>query len=261
MGYNNAMCLIVFAWQSHAEFPLILVANRDEYYQRPTAAAHFWEENPAILGGRDLRAGGTWLGTCRDGRWTAVTNYREGEAASAPRSRGELTSEFLQGNKSIENFATEALHNGDLFGGFNLLLGDDEKLLYCSNREPNSRQLPPGIYSLSNHLLDSPWPKAVHARDTLTALICTPNPEPAALLSCLQRDTPYADELLPNTGVGLELERLLSPPFIRSENYGTRCTTVLMKNREGDISLLEQNYLQGGRKGECSEFLIRRENQ
>ncbi|WP_461518280.1 NRDE family protein [Porticoccus sp.] len=261
MSYNNAMCLIVFAWQSHAQFPLILVANRDEYYRRPTATAHFWEENPAILGGRDLQAGGTWMGIRRDGRWTAVTNYREGEAATAPRSRGELTANFLMGEEPIEHFAAEALHNGYLFGGFNLLLGDDDQLLYCSNREPNPKQLAPGIYSLSNHLLDSPWPKAVHAREALTALICTPNPEPEALLSCLQRDTPYADELLPDTGVGLELERMLSPPFIRSANYGTRSTTVLMKNPHGNISLLEQNYGEGGRKGKCSEFLIRQTDQ
>ncbi len=255
------MCLIVFAWQSHAQFPLILVANRDEYYRRPSAGAHFWEENPAILGGRDLQAGGTWLGVRRDGRWTAVTNYREGEAATAPQSRGELTRQFLLAEASAADYAVEAIHDGDLYGGFNLLLGDDEQLLYCSNRQPHPIHLEPGIYSLSNHLLDSPWPKAIHAREALAALICTPNPEPEALLSCLQRDTPYADELLPNTGVGIELERLLSPPFIRSENYGTRSTTVLMKNLEGDISLLEQNYLQGGDKGECGEFLIRQEDQ
>ncbi|WP_461480611.1 NRDE family protein [Porticoccus sp.] len=261
MGYNNAMCLIVFAWQSHPLFPLILVANRDEYYRRPSSPAHFWEDAPTVLGGRDLQAGGTWLGVRRDGRWSAVTNYREGETSSAPRSRGELTRQFLQGDMAIEPYGQAVQECGSAYGAFNLLLGEDERLLYCSNRQSRPRQLAAGIYSLSNHLLDSPWPKAVHARECLQALIEKPQPTPAALLAVLQREKPFADELLPDTGVGIELERLLSPPFIRSADYGTRCTTVLMKNHRGDISLLEQNYQPGGALGERREFALKRDHQ
>ncbi|MEZ5530417.1 MAG: NRDE family protein [Porticoccaceae bacterium] len=261
VGYNNAMCLIVLAWQSHPDYPLILVANRDEYYRRPTADAQFWADDSRILGGRDLQAGGTWLGVRKDGRWAAVTNYREGATATAPRSRGELTSAFLKTEQPLTEYATSVMREGPRYGGFNLLLGEDDQLLYCSNRQPNPHHLQAGIHSLSNHLLDTPWPKAQHAREALAKQICAVEPDPVELLACLQRDEPYPDELLPNTGVGIELERLLSPPFIRSESYGTRCSTVLMKHRSGRIRFLEQGYQQGGTPGERREFVIEQGNQ
>jgi len=255
------MCLIALAWKNHPRYPLILVANRDEFYRRPTAPAQFWEDNSQILGGRDLQAGGTWLAVRRDGRWSAVTNYREGSQGNAPRSRGELTRGFLQNRDPLHDYAARVQAEGDGFGGFNLLLGEERDLLYCSNRQPRPLVVQPGVHTLSNHLLDTPWPKAVHAREALQGLLEEPSVEPEALLSALQRDTPFEDELLPDTGVGVEMERLLSPPFIRSENYGTRCTTVLMKSREGDITLLEQNYLPGGAKGELRRFYLNPNSQ
>ncbi|TNE78264.1 MAG: NRDE family protein, partial [Gammaproteobacteria bacterium] len=182
--------------------------------------------------------------------------YREGEAISAPRSRGELTSRFLQYPGEMDDYAQQCLAQGVEYGGFNLLLGDRQRLFYCSNRQRQAKKLEAGIYSLSNHLLDTPWPKAVHAREALREIIAGTDPDPQQLLSALQRDEPYGDELLPDTGVGIELERLLSPPFIHSEHYGTRCTTVLIQDREGETTLLEQSYLPRGRKGELRRFSI-----
>lgn len=261
VGYNNAMCLIAFAWQTHPRYPLILVANRDEFYERPTATAHFWEDNPDILGGRDLQAGGTWLGVRRDGRWSAVTNYREAQQETAPSSRGALTTGCLEHAGSLVDYGNIVLSEGSNYSPFNLLLGDDQSLLYCSNRTGQLHTLDAGIFTLSNHLLDTPWPKANHARDALQVLIRDQKPDPGLLLKALQRDTPYDDELLPDTGVGIELERLLSPPFIHSEHYGTRSTTVFMKDLNGQCHVLEQSYQQGGAKGELKEFHFTQKDQ
>lgn len=261
VSYNNAMCLIAFAWQTHPRYPLILVANRDEFYERPTAAAHFWEDNPDILGGRDLQAGGTWLGIRRDGRWSAVTNYREAQPEHAPRSRGALTTGCLQHDGSLTDYGSQVLSDSGEYSPFNLLMGDDQTLLYCSNRTHRIQVLDAGIYTLSNHLLDTPWPKASHAREALQTLICSQNPDPGLLLESLHRDTPYHDELLPDTGVGIELERMLSPPFIRSTHYGTRSSTVLMKDLDGHCHFLEQSYLKGGITGELKEFSFNEQNQ
>ncbi len=255
------MCLIAFAWQTHPRYPLILVANRDEFYERPTAGAHFWDDNPDILGGRDLQAGGTWLGVRRDGRWSAVTNYREAKPENAPRSRGALTTGCLQHTGSLVDYGNSVLSEGSNYSPFNLLLGDDQSLIYCSNRTGRLQTLDAGIYTLSNHLLDTPWPKASHAREALRTLTRDREPDASMLLQALQRDTPYEDELLPDTGVGIELERLLSPPFIRSGHYGTRSTTVLMKDRNGQCHFLEQSYQRGGATGELKEFCFTRHGQ
>ena len=251
------MCLMVLAWQTHPEFPLIVVANRDEYYRRPSTPLHFWAEAPDILAGRDLQGGGTWLGVNRNGRWAGVTNYREGRENPAPRSRGDLTREFLQGNASAVDYAGQVIRKGADFNGFNLLVGDRETLAYCSNRHSTVQILPPGIYSLSNHLLDSPWPKAQHAKAALTAVLQRQQtPDFSSLAACLQRQAPFADEALPDTGVGIALERMLSPPFICGQDYGTRCTSVLLMNRAGVMQMMEQNYQPGGQPGQHLSFSL-----
>jgi uncharacterized protein with NRDE domain len=248
------MCLIVFAWKYHPDYPLIMAANRDEYHQRPTAPADFWEDQPDILAGRDLMGGGTWLGVNRQGQFAAVTNYREGHQQLAPRSRGELTANFLSSGTDIRQYAQHVIDEGDQYNGFNLLLGDGYHLYYCSNRQPQVQGVSPGIYSLSNHLLDSPWPKAIHVKEALEPLLKTNSVDRDLLIQSLQRREPFADEYLPDTGVGLEMERMLSPPFITSKDYGTRCTTVLLKNNQGETTLVEQTYGSDGSQGKRRTF-------
>lgn len=250
------MCLIIFAWHSHPNYPLIAIANRDEYYRRPTAPASFWEDQPGILAGRDLVGGGTWMGLSLSGRFAAVTNYREGSESPAPRSRGELTVSFLNSEANIASFVQDTVDNGHLYNGFNLLLAEGNQLFYCSNRQTQIQQLPPGIYSLSNHLLNSPWPKAVHAREAFEHQITSDSVNPDQLIQCLHRREPFPDEHLPDTGVGLALERMLSPPFIVSKDYGTRCSSVVLKNHQSETLLVEQSYGRNGSPGERRTFNI-----
>jgi uncharacterized protein with NRDE domain len=233
------MCLIVVGWRVHPDYPLVVAANRDEFYARPTAIAAPWPDAPQIIGGIDLEAGGTWLGITESGRFAAVTNVREPNMAKAASSRGALTRDFLLANMPAGDFAQQI--EGSHYAGFNLLLSDGESLLYCSNRDGEPRALPPGIYGLSNHLLDSPWPKLVQARQRFTAAL-QHLPEEAAFFELLADQTIVEDDKLPQTGVPLEWERLLSAVFVKSENYGTRASTLLWQRSDGTLKLHEQSF-------------------
>ena len=234
------MCLIVVGWRVHAEYPLVVAANRDEFYARPTAAAAAWDDPPGIVGGRDLEAGGTWLGIGGDGRFAAVTNVREPGTAKGERSRGQLTLDFLAGRQSAAAYAREI--DGAAFSGFNLLLADGKALWYIGNRDPRTpRELAPGIYGLSNHLLDSPWPKLLSARQRFAQALAT-LPDRATLFDILADDEVVADEELPETGVPLEWERLLSAIFVRSPTYGTRASTVVAMAADGRIAFEERSF-------------------
>lgn len=233
------MCLIVVGWRVHPEYPLVVAANRDEFYARPTADAARWSDAPQIIGGIDLEAGGTWLGVTESGRFAAVTNVREPNMAKAASSRGALTRDFLLANMPTGDYAQQI--EGSHYAGFNLLLSDGESLLYCSNRDGEPRALPPGIYGLSNHLLDSPWPKLVQARQRFTAAL-QHLPEEAAFFELLADQTIVEDDKLPQTGVPLEWERLLSAVFVKSENYGTRASTLLWQGSDGTLKLHEQSF-------------------
>lgn len=220
------MCLLLLAWQHDARHTLVLAGNRDEFHDRPAAAADWWDAS--VIGGRDLRAGGTWLAAHRDGRFAVVTNYREPlEEGRGPRTRGELVARYLRGRLGPEAYAREVASHGSEYGGFNLLLGSPEVLVYLSNRGRGPEVLEPGVYGLSNHLLDSPWPKLERSRDRFQQLLAG-DPTPGALLEMLADRRAAEDHELPDTGIGLEWERLLSSPFIVSPHYGTRCSTVLM---------------------------------
>lgn len=244
------MCLIVLAWQAHPDYPLIVAANRDEFHARATAPARFWPEAPAVLAGRDLAAGGTWMGVTRSGRFAALTNFREPAAAKGSRSRGLLVSEYLLSSMEPMAYAEQVMADAGLYSGFNLLLGDADRLVVASNRGTPPTVLPPGVYGLSNHLLDSPWPKVERARAALAARL--PAPGVDSLLQLLADDAAAPDEDLPDTGVGLDLERLLSSPFIRSPGYGTRSSTVLLAGR-ARIRCVEQGFGPDG-PGERSDF-------
>jgi uncharacterized protein with NRDE domain len=237
------MCLIVFAQDYHPRYRLILAINRDEFHERPTAAAGFWPEAPRVLAGRDLQRGGSWFGVSTSGRVAAVTNYREARGGMPHgKSRGMLVFDYLNGEERVEEYLERIRPEADCYGGFNLLLGDAGRLYHFSNRGAGITAIPPGIHGLSNHLLDTPWPKVVTARQRLEKLLRKDEPQPDELLTLVSDSTPFPDQLLPDTGVGLERERMLSSLFISGDFYGTRSTTILMIDRENRVTFLEQSY-------------------
>ena len=250
------MCLILFSLQSHPDYPLIVAANRDEFFQRPTAAAEFWQDQSDLLAGRDLQAGGTWLGVNKNGRFAAVTNVRKGgEPQDKPGSRGALVTQALLQDSATA--LTEIRNNQDHYNGFNLLCGTPESLFYLSNsdhyqgefslqKNAQPQPLEAGIYGLSNAALNTSWPKVDSAKAEMQRLIeeHASNPETlqTALMEMMANDQRAADDQLPNTGIGQEWESLLSSRFIVSPEYGTRATTIVLFHRNGLVDFVEQGF-------------------
>lgn len=238
------MCLILFAWHCHPRYALVLAANRDEFYARPSEPLAFWPDAPDVLAGRDRIAGGSWLGLTRNGRFAAVTNVRDPnrQRPEAP-SRGLLVSDFLCGDQPAAAYLAELADRAGAYNGFNLLVGDASGLYYFSNYGDARRRLTAGLYGLSNAALDQPWPKVRRGRQRLAAMLATPTP--AMLLELLgDRGRPDDDEL-PDTGIGLERERVLAPIFITSERYGTRSSSALLLAHTGQAELVERDALTG----------------
>jgi uncharacterized protein with NRDE domain len=238
------MCLLVVAWRSHPRYRLVVAGNRDEFHERPTAALGWWSDAPDVLAGRDLRAGGTWLGLARSGRFGLVTNFRDANGAppAAP-SRGQLVPGFLRGEASAAGFLRSLRPTIRDYAGFNLLLGDARELQYCCNvGEESPRELPPGIYGLSNHRLDEPWPKLVRTRTRFAAALAQPEPRPADLFELLADPAPAGHGSPPDEGLPEDLERALSAPFVRHERYGTRCSTVVLVEHGGRTVILERRF-------------------
>lgn len=257
------MCLILFAHNAHPDWPLIVAANRDEAYARPAAAADFWSDAPQVCAGRDLEKGGTWLGMSRNGRFAAITNYRDGiSAKTAPRSRGELTAGFLLGNAGPSTYL-DAISDADgEYNDFCLVIGDHDGLWFHSNRTPGATRIAAGVHGLSNSLLDTPWPKVVRGKQELERAIRQNDSNPAASLFAILADRSVApDHHLPDTGVGAERERDLSPAFIASQLYGTRASTVVLIGRSGHVVFIERRFGPGGAfEGETRhEFEIERQ--
>jgi len=242
------VCLIVFSYRPDAPRKLILLANRDEFHERPSAQAAFWPDRPEILAGRDLEAGGTWLGLNRRGCLAAVTNYRQvGREVPRARSRGELAVNFLQDACPALAFARRTAEQGHRYNGFSLLLYDGTDLVYVSNRDGRGPfVLHGGIHGLSNHLLDTPWPKVRRARERLSGALKQGDMPLRQLLPILHDTRTAADADLPDTGIGIEMERLLSACCIRSENYGTRCSTGVEIRTDGGARLIEQTLVPAG---------------
>jgi len=237
------MCLIAIAYQVHPDYPLIVAANRDEFYNRPTAPLDFWSDHPDILAGRDLQGHGTWLGVNRAGRIAAVTNYREPQFKSIEnRSRGFLVSEFLAGNDSPDAYLEQVTARKDDYGGFNLIVGDTGGLWWYSNRGDALVKLPRGIHAISNRALNTPWPKVERTRERLSKLIGHSRIDPESVFAMLYDRSRPPDELLPDTGVGLDWERLLSPPFVTSAIYGTRSSSVVLFQQTGTLEFLERTF-------------------
>lgn len=238
------MCLILFAHLAHPHFPLVLAANRDEAYSRPAAPAAFWSAHPDIYGGRDLVRGGSWLAMTRNGRVAAVTNFRNAHAPrDAPRSRGELVSAYLAGEADAETYLKQVEARGEEYNGFILIAGELDALYWLSNRGSGVARIPPGVHGLSNHLLNTPWPKIQRSKLALEALL---GADEDALIEGLFRiladRSQAADHELPNTGVGLQRERELSANFISGERYGTRASTVVLGAAHGDVHYIERRF-------------------
>ena len=255
------MCVLAFAWKTDPEYPLIFVSNRDEYHSRPSKSLERWP-NTSVYAPRDLKGGGTWLGFTADGRWAAITNFRDGiKQIEKPISRGILVKDFLLSSASPKQYAEEISHKVQTFNGFNLLVGDIESIEYISNRRESDHVFAetltePGIYTLSNHLLNTPWPKTVSLRETFTkTLVQNETVDLRDYIELLQSTETYDHERLPNTGIPSELEQKLSPIFIVGNEYGTRSSTAMKFNkREHSIQILEVQYDSDGAANQKTRF-------
>jgi uncharacterized protein with NRDE domain len=233
------MCLIVFAWRPGHTQPLIVAANRDEFYARPSAALAEWADHPGVYAGRDLEAGGSWLGIGPGGRFAALTNIRDPGQPAGVRSRGDLVAGFLCGKQSLDEYFEDVGLRSAQYAGFNLLLGDGQRLGYVSSSSPLPEFLGEGVYGLSNAGLNTPWPKLLKARQALQGNLAA---APRDLLGVLADPAIAPDAELPSTGVGLATERLLSSIFIASPNYGTRASTLVSVAADGSRQLIERSF-------------------
>lgn len=237
------MCLIFLSLNNHPNYKFILAANRDEFYNRRTAAADYWSDFPQILGGRDLEANGTWLGMTKTGRISLLTNYRDPKHIDpqAP-SRGQLVSDFLETAISADDYLRGIEKERKKYNGFNLLAGTVNELLYLSNYAEGTRKLQTGFFGLSNHLLDTAWPKVVRGKERLGPILGETNIAPDQLFEFLYDDQQAKDNQLPDTGIGIERERALSSMFIKTPNYGTRSSTVVLVDRSNHVLFAERVY-------------------
>jgi uncharacterized protein with NRDE domain len=253
------MCLILFAWKADPRYSLVLAANREEFHARPTAAAEFWQEHPGLLAGRDLQAGGTWLGITRTGRFAAITNYREPLAPELQleHSRGHLVRDFLTGKASPRSHAGQLHELGAVYRGYNLLLGDPDQLSYVSNRSDRPIAVSPGIHGLSNHLLDTDWPKVHSGQAHLESILADDAVEPEALFELLTDRTLTPGEM-PEDFENSDLpEQLMKHYFIVSPVYGTRSSTVLLVGRDGNVEFIERQFDPAGNTTGTGKFEFR----
>jgi len=279
---SHAMCLILFAWQTHPRYPLVVAANRDEFHDRPTTAAGFWEDTPAILAGRDLQAGGTWLGINRNGRFAAISNYREPlfKASKLEYSRGHLVRDFLLDNSAPGSHAEKLQTQGARYRGFNLLLGNPEAISYVSNRTEKPINVTPGSHGLSNHLLDTDWPKVHNGRTRLDAVLKeehidpdwpkvyngrtrldtvlkNEHIDPEALLELLADKSTASRTRLSTEELQSEPEKVTRMIFINSPVYGTRSSTVLLLDRDGEITFVERQFDANGKPAGTQSHKLR----
>ena len=240
------MCLIILSYSNYPLYRLILAANRDEFYDRPTAPLGFWDETPHVLAGRDLKSGGTWLGVTKTGRICAITNFRDPAAqiTDAP-SRGHLVADFLKGSESPQKYLKKVKEAGIKYNGFNLLAGDESGIFFCSNRADKIVKLSPGLYGLSNNLLDTPWPKVAKGKRCMEKILSSNEIDCESLFELLSDRNMPPDSDLPDTGVGIEWERILSPLFIKSDIYGTRSSSIVLIGKE-NITFMERTYIKNG---------------
>ncbi len=243
------MCTIFYAYNSQPDYYLVVAANRDEFLDRQTASANFWPSQPNLLAGQDLKHKGTWLGLTTGGRFCSITNYREpGTEISGAESRGLLALDYLSGTMPPMQYVNDLCHSSKVYNGYNLIAGDSSALWYFSNRLTKPRQLTPGLYGLSNHLLDTPWPKVLLGHGFVKQALRSfngPADEDRLILNLfeiMQNEEKPPDDQLPRTGLSIDKERQLSSVFIRTENYGTRATTVILWHKSGRVRFIERNH-------------------
>ncbi|SMO92707.1 NRDE family protein [Gracilimonas mengyeensis] len=242
------MCLITFANNAHPKYQLVFAGNRDEFYERPTRKAQFWTEegHPNILAGKDIQGGGTWLGVHKDGRWATLTNYRDlSDIKEDAPTRGDLPLEFLKNSRSAVDYLDELKQTAHQYNGFNLLLSDESGIFHFSNQDNKITEVAPGVHGLSNALLDTSWPKTERAKAGLTKVLQHEEMDKEALFSLLTDEMKAPDSELPETGLSQKMERLVSSIFIKSEDYGTRCSTVFLIDRDGNIDFTERTFEPG----------------
>ncbi len=239
------MCIVLFSYKTHPKYKLIMASNRDEFYARPTEQIAPWSDNENIIAGRDKQDGGTWMGVTKDGRFSALTNYRDLSRIknNAP-SRGFLVGNFLQKNESPEEYLKEIQKKTSQYNNFNLLVGDTSDLFYFSNVNNELVKVEPGIHGLSNRFLDTPWPKVEKGKKELQKHIQNDNIDTELIFNLLSDTSTPPDNELPDTGVGLEWERVLSPIFIKTQKYGTRASSILTIDYRGNISFIEKSYIE-----------------
>jgi uncharacterized protein with NRDE domain len=248
------MCLIFISYKKHPDYPLVIAANRDEFYARPTAPANFWDQHPDVLAGIDLMHSGTWLGITKTGRFTFVTNFRNPKLAKArARSRGELTRDFLTGEENPGHYTRKVHNRRNQYNGFNLIAGDLTNLYYCASELEDVRALTPGNYGLSNGLLDSPWPKVIYGKQQFTECIRN-QPDRDCLLAMLADQTKADVDKLPDTGIDKALEHTLSSRFISTPEYGTRSSTIIAVDKNNRVHFLEKTYPVAGKEGSVQEY-------
>ncbi len=237
------MCLIFISVKNHPKYKLIIAANRDEFYSRKTTPAAYWSDYPEVLGGRDLEAHGTWMAVTRDGKIGMVTNYRDLKNLNpAAPSRGHLVADYLTNGDDAAAYLKEVHLRADQYNGFNLVVGKLDDLYYYSNYQSKIRQLSDGLYGLSNHLLDTPWPKVVKGKEAIQSIVDQDDFSADDLFEAMRDEQTASDDQLPDTGLELGRERALSAMFIKTPNYGSRCSTVVTVDYEDEISFSERVY-------------------
>jgi uncharacterized protein with NRDE domain len=240
------MCLITFAYHKHPKYKLILLANRDEFYSRATRKLKFWDTDgyPDILAGKDLEAGGTWMGISKSGRWAALTNYRDPEwKLENPISRGKLVLNFLTSSNSIEQYVQVLNNEADKYLGYNILIGNPDQIIYFSNYDKSPKTIKEGLFGMSNALLDTPWPKLNKAKMLLKESVTKEYIDKEHLFSLLHDDTEAPDNQLPNTGIPYKWEKAISPLFIKTNTYGTRSSSILLIDYLGNINFTERRFI------------------
>jgi uncharacterized protein with NRDE domain len=252
------MCLVITALAAHPRYAVVVAANRDEFHARAARVSRWSDAAPFadILAGRDLKAGGTWMGVRRDGRWALVTNVREGRSRQDPAapSRGDLVPAILNDDAPPASALPALMQHARGYNGFNLLAGDADGVTWASNRAPGAMQLDPGVHGLSNALLDVRWPKVARTMDAIGAWAARGDDDFAPVFAALADRGQADDHALPSTGVPLEWERLLSAPFIVSADYGTRCSTLLAIGHDSRGHWIERTFDAGGNASGDVEF-------
>ncbi len=237
------MCLLLIAYKRHPNYKLIVAANRDEFHERPTVPAHFWTGDNSLLAGKDLKENGTWMGITKSGRFASLTNYRDMSSIKidAP-TRGKLVTSFLLINTEPADYHKTLATKADQYNGYNLIFGNVDNLFYFSNISMVFKKLEDGTYGLSNHLLDTPWPKVIKAKQTFLEILKDEQPKEEEIFSLLYDSISFPDKELPKTGLSIEMERLVSPIFTVTEKYGTRSSTVILINNDNTVSFTEKSF-------------------